>query len=200
MCQICFISMSSRANINALNLACWNINGLFHRGIQYSKLKDDEFIKLKCDIDILGLVEMHSKDDDCLNIPNYKAVVRHRSKANSIKPSGGIAVFYKDHLHGGIKIDRLSSDFVIWLRLCKDFFCLDSDNILGTVYLPPENSHNAKIAGVDITEKLENDIRVLSANSRLILMGDFNGRTRVESDHIPYDSARFIPSVENIYI
>ena len=116
------------------------------------------------------------------------------------KPSGGLAVYSRENLHPGIRIDtNHSSDFSIWLILNKEFFGLENNITLGLVYLPPENSPYAKSSGADIIEKLEEDVRYFASSGNMLLMGDLNGRVRTDPDYIINDSTRYLPTNKQFY-
>ena len=123
-----------------LKVTCWNVNGIFKRSQDYSKLDDTEFLKCISEYDIIGILETHSSHDDIMNLQGFRAISFCRPKASlARKPSGGITVFYKSHI-SGIKVVKIA-EHAIWIKLQKQNFHLTNDVYLAFSYLPPENPY-----------------------------------------------------------
>ena len=190
MLQMIFYCMRSMSHI--LNITCWNVNGLFKRSLEYSKLNDHAFLQRICNFDIIALLETHSYHDDNTELLGFQAISYSRPKASQArKPSGGITVFYKSHLKG-IKIVKVA-EHAIWIKLQKQNFHLKNDIFLGFSYLPPEISTFSQKHENDILDTLEEDLRCFCNLGEVVLLGDLNARTSNDCEIIENDSDKFLP-------
>ena len=98
------------------------------------------------------------------------------------KIKGGIGWFIREDLRKWVKIlYNISDEKFLWCKLDKTFFI--EDVYICSVYIPPENSSREKRLGKDHFKTLtENIIKIKSEN--IILIGDFNARTRLYEDII----------------
>ena len=179
-----------------LKVTCWNVNGIFKRSQDYSKLDDTEFLKCISEYDIIGILETHSSHDDIMNLQGFRAISFCRPKASlARKPSGGITVFYKSHI-SGIKVVKIA-EHAIWIKLQKQNFHLTNDVYLAFSYLPPENSSFSQKSDNDILNAIEEDLLFFCNKGDIILMGDLNARTSTESEVIVNDTDKFLPNYVN---
>ena len=75
-----------------------------------------------------------------------------------------------------MKIIETPSEFVLWLRVDHSFLHTSNDLIIGTCYIPPENSDYSKPEALD---EIENEIVEFVNDDRYFtLLEDFNGRTK----------------------
>ena len=178
---------------SVLKCTCWNVNGLFRRSDNYSKLDDTDFINQIKTFDIVGLVETHAGPDDVIQCQDFEVFSYCRSKyAQAVKHTGGISVLVKSNIVSGIDSDVQYSDHAIWLKLRKEFFNLNADLFIGVIYLPPENSTFSRRQDSDVITSLEDDISKFSKLGEILLLGDFNSHIASEMDYIENDSDKFI--------
>ncbi len=126
-----------------LSIGYWNIDGLHQRlgGQRTSKLEYTEIINSLSRFDIMCLVETHCNEEDSPTIDGYHAFHNIRPKSmNATRHFGGISVLIKQILSKGVKLMPRTCSEMLWLKLDKNFFNLDSDLFLGTVYVSPVNS------------------------------------------------------------
>ena len=122
-----------------LSIGYHNIDGI-HNPTFGCKLP---YIKQKFIHDIEVLTETWGTCDHDKNFPGYKLIEIKPHKRTNVKKgrlSGGIVVYYREHLHKYIK-ECQSSNHYIWLEIDKSlFFTLEQSIKLIIAYNPPENS------------------------------------------------------------
>ena len=161
------------------------------------------------DFDFFSLVETWHKEnnshDFSVNGYNLQCFYRASLSRRAKRGSGGIAVYIKEQLTGGIeKIKDTNLTIVedrVWFRMCKEFFGLENDLYLGIWYIPPFGScRYTQHQGM--WENLEWEVSYFQEKGDVILMGDLNARTGEMNDWIaldqtdnfplPYDSPRLV--------
>ena len=170
-----------------IQVSAWNLNG--HRSrIIGDKVSSPSFLDEIKNDDIVALVETHNNDDnDTLSIPGYKRVsVKNRVSTNtkSNKTYGGLAYFAKPEIAKFvIPITNHNKD-TIWIKLKKEIFDKKHDIYVGTVYLPPyKNNQESSKKILDLYE----EIFFFQKKGTVIVQGDFNARTNVNSDTVTCD-------------
>ena len=131
---------------NSINLACWNIDGLFTRigGQRFCKLNDQLFQTKTKNIDILCLVETHCGPNDLVSLDGYLNFQNFRPKTpGAPKHFGGISIFVKSELKSGVKILPITNSEIYWMKLCKNFFQLEHDLFVAAAYVCPSTSSYA---------------------------------------------------------
>jgi len=106
--------------------------------------------------------------------------IQHR---NARRCSGGVILYYREHLKHGIEVVKNNCDTVIWIKLKHDFFNLETDIYIWGVDPPAYNT-----VDVDLFETLENDISFFQEIGDVFLAGDFNSRVGYKSDFILCDT------------
>ena len=113
--------------MRTLKISCWNINGLFRKSLNYSKLDDASFLGSVLGYDILGLVETHAGPEDNIGLDNYHTYQVNRPKSNKAqKFSGGLAILIKNDIKLGVSLEK-SGEFAIWIKLKSSYFGLNQD-------------------------------------------------------------------------
>ena len=160
-----------------LKFCSWNICGLTE-----ANLYDDilgEFFK---SFDFIFLTETCAYDIVNYNIDgsvflNYS---RHQMHHNARRNSGGIGIFIRNDIVDGVETKKTIDDVIVWIKLKHGFFGLPSDIYIVAVYIVPENSTHARH---DPFGLLQNDIACIPSGwSQILLCGDYNAHTSVESD------------------
>ena len=104
----------------------------------------------------------------------------HKPRKNFTRLSGGIAIGFKHHLVPYVKIVKTDCEYVMWAIIDKSFLHTDENLILGVCYVSPENSNYSSISAFD---EIEADIiENFSNNRNIILLGDFNAKTKQTND------------------
>ena len=171
-----------------ITIQCWNVFGIFSKinGFSYSKLQNPEFLGIILKNHIFGLVETHhiAEDADKLHILGYKCYQVCRKKKKFGRKHGGLAVYVKNNILGGVsRISTNGSESII-LKLNKDFFKLDKDTILTFTYCVPANSSYALRTNFDPYSDLEEKLAAFVGSFDQIILGDFNARTGNKNDYI----------------
>ena len=155
-----------KLKIGALN--CQGIKG---------KIDDPEFIKSIMTEDIFGVSETWLHENDKIAIPGFKFYPINRKKEKGAT-RGGIGLFIKEELKKFIKVRYdLSNENILWCKLDKNHFEYDDDLYIGMIYIPPEYSTREKRLNIDHFKHLIETVTKIDSNN-IILMGDFNARTK----------------------
>jgi len=181
--------------MRTLRLSCWNVNGIFKKSCDYSKLDDKDLIDSVRNYDIFGIVETHTGPEDEIYMQNYYSHQVNRPKAEkACRYSGGLAVLIKNNIKNGVTVKQ-SGEYSIWLELGKTYFGLDTNIYVCIAYLPPENSTYSKRCNIDCLNILEEQIQHFSTIGNIILLGDLNARTAKGADFIQDDNDKYLPDI-----
>ena len=144
-----------------------------------NRMQYPEFIELiKC-YDFICLTETKTDDFDNVDIPGYTFKLKNRKTKSKVK-SGGIAFGYKNELENYVQTIETESNLVFWVKISANYLKTEQDVMIGTVYIPPENSTYKVPDSINI---LEQEFLKFSANHESILLtGDFNSRTAANLD------------------
>ena len=133
-------------------------------GLTDSKKNSSDFVKVISSHDICLLYETWTNSSSNINLNGYIShnLYRKFQHKNARRSSGGIAIYFKDHLENGIKIVKNHYDSIIWLKLDHTFFNIDEDVYICAAYIWGDNSPVYNTLNVDLFEILENDITCFS--------------------------------------
>ena len=174
------MTRDSTGATRTLRFASWNIQGI------REKCNDSSFLSSINKFDVVGLVETWV--DRHIKVDGYYSVNKYRKRNKRInRVFGGIALYIKNKLRKGIEEINTMSDFVLAIKLKKDYFSLTKDIIVCEVYIPPEgssywNNHPNRCPFDEIDSFLS-----IYANSDIVLMGDLNARVASKLDYITND-------------
>lgn len=170
---------------DVVSVAAWNIHGL------KSKVTDSDFINLIEKYDIVLLSETWLSVNESCMLNGFEHVLVNRPRRNRAgRNSGGLAVYYKSHIKRGVTITKIDPCGIIWLKLSRQFFSLESDIYISHVYIPPISSTFYLNNDKDFFFRaLENDINMYKEIGIVLNCGDFNARTSNEHDFIPVENS-----------
>ncbi|MEW8548622.1 MAG: reverse transcriptase family protein [Candidatus Thiodiazotropha sp.] len=155
-----------------------NVCGLKRRA-QYP-----DFIDMVENYDLLCFTETKIDETDIISFPGYCNFSQPRKQSYQRK-SGGISVYFRENLSKYIRHLQTESDYVLWIEIDKIFSKTDENVILGTIYIPPENSN---YYNEDEFMILETEITSFCARNKYVLLtGDFNARTGELRDYTERD-------------
>ena len=158
-----------------LRIGAFNCQGM------RDKVDYPDFLKLVSDTDIFGVSETWLREDDDISLPGYKFYPLNRKKEKGAS-RGGIGVFIKNEVKKHIKVRYdLSSENFLWCRIMKKFLGYEDDAYVGIVYIPPEGSSREKRLKNDHFKVLK-DITSKIDSENIVLVGDFNARTKGVED------------------
>ena len=174
--QPTFCNVSHEQNMhNNIDICFINVGGL------KKKILYPEFIDFINDYDIVCMAE--TKCDDNVVIPGFKCIHKTRSRYRRI--SGGICIAVKSNIMPFVNIISNTSEYVLWITINKRFTNTNTDLVVGAVYIPPESSPYSSIESFD---EIENELIEYFHNEQsIILMGDFNSKTKKRCDIIEID-------------
>ena len=178
-----------------LRVGTWNIEGLTS-----DKINDTQFLDIVSEFSILCLVETWSSGDNHLNIPGFEflcSTTRRRHK-NARHNSGGIAVYVENTILKGINKIKNTHSGIQWIKLNKDFFSLERDLYLASVYISPERT-TGDVPDIDsVYASLLEGIQIYSQHGDVLVQGDFNAYTGTDPDYIVSDETQY-PKMEDHY-
>ena len=159
------------------------------RGWNSDNFSDNYVVRASCllslNLDIVGVVETHLKNDETLEVAGYEWFGQNRKRlhVNARCRSGGVGILIKNALlrEFECKVVDNSYEGTLWLRLKHKFnrTCL----ILCVCYLPPENSsRQADVFGFYVN--LLTGIYEFQDMGPVCLFGDFNSRCADLNDYI----------------
>ena len=156
----------------SLKVGCLNING----GL-LAKCRSPDILNLVQQHDIFCFVESWlSPNDACPKIHGYNSFRSDRMSKhkNARSHSGGILIYFKNNISGGLaKLDNKHSD-MLWFKLDKYFFGLERDLYMCVIYMTPETS--SRDSDLDIFNVISNDIEKYALLGNVSLIGDLNSR------------------------
>jgi hypothetical protein len=183
---------SSRHNLS-LSLCHWNVEGL--RSKLGLKTNDPDFVNEVDNFDIICFTETHALSRNSFSIAGYcdpfEGIRAKHPRAK--KGSGGTAILVKSDIRKGIVFHHSNSPDLIWIQLKKEFFHCPSDIFIGVVYVSPINSTYSLNQDSPIWDELSIMIDKFQNIGKVILMGDFNTRTKSLADFIQSDDTQFTP-------
>ena len=102
-----------------LKFARWNV-----RGLSQKKVQENEFFNIVNKLVMLCLVETWTHKESPFEIPGFcNFHVPGKKIKKRGRRSGGIIIFYKDHLQKGISLENVS-DNIVWFKLDSKLFNL----------------------------------------------------------------------------
>ncbi|CAG2204204.1 unnamed protein product [Mytilus edulis] len=173
---------------NLLKTAVWNIEGL-----TTDKINDPHFNKIISQFQIISFIETWTNDVDVneISIPGFCFVDSNNRKKHhkARRNSGGINIFAKNSISKGIKkLPKYHTD-ILWIKIDHNFFKLDKDIYIATVYMSPESSSTNTTGLEPIYDKLLADVVKYSNLGHIIVQGDFNAYTNTKPDFIAFDNS-----------
>ena len=185
------------------NILFWNIHGQVTK-IVGNKFTDTEFLKVCNDFDILGIVELHTKNTP--SIQGYKLIkdkIRDK-RHNGPKISGGIAIFAKKEIAHMVKYVPNNHEDSVWVKLPKEVTGETKDIYIGTCYISPPPRNNPAQPNDTILEdkhksleKIFREAQTFSQKGEVILQGDINARIGNQPDFLSKDKFDDLFGIEN---
>ena len=162
-----------------LHIATLNVSGLISKSII------PEF-KNYMNFDIIGLQEtkMDAVDEQQFFEP-FMIYYKSRRKVSKVK-SGGLALTVKKEIDKYVTVIESKSSLVLWFKLSKKLTGTSSDILGGVIYIYPEQT---KYSVEDPFSEIENELNQSKDKyCNIMLLGDFNTRTKNRKDFIQIDS------------
>ena len=159
---------------SVLKCLSWNIKGL-----SADKRTSQDFTDFISKYDIICLSETWTNSKSNIHLNNYSKPIhsyRRFQNRRAMRPSGGIIIYIKDSIRKGITVVRNNIDCIVWLKLDKTFFNLESHIYLCATYISPESSPVHDIYDIDLFMQLEQDITYFSQFGNVFVSGDTNSR------------------------
>ena len=170
----------------------WNVNKLRRHS------NNPDFKQFCLSHDIVCLIETWAKDKDDYStlFETHHSFTFVRSAENHF--SGGIIAYFRNKLLPGCVRIYENFNYLVVLKLNKEFFSLERDLIFVAAHLSPEGStalNTYEKARFEPTEEKINQIVEEYENIDIMLAGDFNARTGEMDDFIMKDSTEFVPEL-----
>ena len=159
-----------------LKIAHLNVCGLKRR-CQYPDFED-----LVNQFDIFLVTETKLDCTDVIDIKGYQFINIPREKKYERK-SGGIGAFIKDNLPYHTETIKTNTDYIFWVKLKQHH--TSREFIIGTIYIPPEQSRFYSDDEYDMLESCITDM--CSKHEHVFLFGDYNAQTGESLEYIETD-------------
>ena len=170
---------------NILTVGCWNMEGIYEKvnGVNVSKLGYESFEDTVKNFDIICLQETHICPSESIVIPKTFTSIPHcRNISSNNRYFGGMLLLIRKKVRKGIKIDQNIDVDTLKVTLKKEFFAIERNIEIFFTYASPINSCYTTGRSENILEKI--DKKILDGRKDCIVMGDLNGRTRMEEDFV----------------
>ena len=163
--------------VGTLNVSClWN------------KLNYPEFLELVSSYDVFCAAETYLDSFDIADIENFDFISLPRSQEYKRK-SGGIGIYVRSSLSMYIKVESCSSEYILWVSVDRPISGLQEKLMLGTIYIPPENS---RFFTQDEFDSFENSVSDACCNHKYVIITcDANSKTAQLSDFVRSDTFLF---------
>ena len=159
---------------SALNVMSLNLNGMLAE-----KLEGENGLK-ECigKYDCAFISETWTNEFSSIDIKGYVKYCKHRKRReNAKRDSGGLVVYFKEHMNKGVKELEWDNEDGMCFKLDKNVFGWKEDVYLLTVYMRPSNSTRECVnEDIDCYEKLEEQLARVSYLGGVLVMGDMNAR------------------------
>ena len=106
-------------------------------------------------------------------------------KKKAKRYSGGLALYFRQHIKNGITIIPSKNPNTLWIKLKADFFNSKNDTFICFVYISPSDSaHNISVSDLD---EIRNEIAMKKNLGNCLIVGDMNGYTQMLEDFNTFD-------------
>ena len=124
-------------------------------GCLEQKLEDKHFIECFDNCDIIGLSECWINKNSNVKLCGYEEFKKPRKRRkHSKRDSGGLVVYFKNNIFGGVSQCDWDFEDGLVFKLCKFFFgFIDDVYILFPYMRSASSSKNVIDAGIDIISK-----------------------------------------------
>ena len=137
-----------------------------------SKLKGPDFEEYVQHFDIVCLYETKLTNYDSIDIHGFELHAKNRGIERRVA-SGGVGLQIADKHKDKVKILEPSSDHVLWCIVERSVLSSRNDVLIGSVYVPPENS---KYSDISMFAELEEEfVEICSKHSMpldVVIAGD----------------------------
>ena len=187
--------------LNHLTMGTWNIEGIYVKinGDKICKLDDPTFQNIVKKFDLFCLQETHVPNEETIPSFNNFSIIPHcRKKSRNNRYFGGMLIYIRNSIKKGVKVCRKCDEDTFELILKKSFFGLSEDiRILYTYASPINSTYITNTRSTNILDKIQIDFLGDAHNS--IILGDLNGRTKLEDDYVHDHFDKHSPIIEAVY-
>ena len=159
-----------------INVLYWNIHGIESRVVG-EKQNDRTFLEIVSRYDVICISELHTNKDISIQGFTIKKQKFRQEKHKGPKISGGIAVYVKQNIADNFHVIPNNNTDSIWVKTTQQAGEVVQ---LGFFYCSPENKKQ------NVWETVDREIDRLN-NDNTFIFGDFNARTKTESENVLYD-------------
>ena len=143
-----------------------------------------EFSSLITEYDLFLVTETKLDSTDFVCIDGYTFKSKPRLQ-KYIRKSGGIGIFVKNKLNKYVQVLETESEYILWIKLEKNYTKLDQHIIFGIVYVPPTRS---RFLNEDEFELFQNEVASMCSKFDYVyISGDINAQTGDLADYTHVD-------------
>ena len=147
-------------------------------------LEYPEFNDFILKYDIICFAETKLDNTDVISCDGYTFFNKPR-RERYLRKSGGLGFLVRNEICKHFSFVDAESEYVAWLKIRKSFQHQNDDLVIGSVYIPPQQS---QFFSNDEFECFEQEITsVCSSNDSVYIMGDFNAQTSTLEDYTSSD-------------
>ena len=156
---------------------------------------DSEFLKKTSDCDIVTLAELHC--DEELSLPGFVSLKQKIRKKlhKGPKIAGGIGIFVKEAYQHLVQVIPNDNQDSIWLKIKKEACDEPEDIFLGSFYISPERK---KTSSPNFFTTLNKELNTYRQKGVILVQGDMNARTGIDSDFVDSDKSDELFGVQNL--
>jgi hypothetical protein len=159
----------------------WNITGVGCPGFSPNDLTTADIHQFLSTYDLVLLTETWLMPEDSFEIEGYDTLSFARPSRRGRSRHGGLLVAWRQKSNMNVDILARKDDYYVLL----DVSCNGAAWLVGLVYNPPASSPYRR---GNLFEELGNDIAFHGLGKKILLLGDFNARTK-NMQSLPYQTS-----------
>lgn len=164
-------------------------------------MDDKEFCNLIENYDVIFLLETWTNQDSIVDFDGYKShnFYRKFQHKKARRCSGGIVLYCRESIAKDITVVRNHFDTIIWIKIDKDFFRIESDIFICATYIWGQDSPAYNVVNSNLFEIIESDIHYYQTLGTVLIAGDMNSRVGRKADYILYDRINSVMDRQDMF-
>ena len=188
---ICPKNISNCHKIKILGL---NVGGL------KSKLYFEDFEEEINSFDIICLLEVKLDQNDVgvleKELNDFK-IFTNIEDEYKVNPRGGIMILVKNYLSENVTLIPKINNLTCTVQINSKILEMEENVLLSAIYIPPINSLYSKNDDFELLEEYINNLQL--SNNNIILMGDFNAKTKNLTDYLILNENDELSQLDGIF-
>ena len=184
---------------NILNCHKIKILGLNVGGLK-SKLYFEDFEEEINSFDIICLLEVKLDQNDVGVLEkelNNFTIFSNIEEEYKVNPRGGIMILVKNYLCENVTLLSKLNNIACTVQINSKILQMEENVLLSAIYIPPINSVYSKNDDFELLEEYINNLQ--PSNNNIILMGDFNAKTKNLTDFLILNENDELSQLDGIF-